>query len=92
MAFFIARVELYGATVEVYEKLNSALQAVGFNRTITGADGKKFALPTGTYSGNLDASSGQANEIIKGIAAQLHPKMWVLVAETTGWNGYLAQV
>ena len=91
MAFYIARVELYGATSQTYDKLNEALAAVGFARVIVGADGRKFHLPSGTFSGALDVNVAQANEMIKGIARQLNPKMWVLVAETVSWNGFLAE-
>jgi hypothetical protein len=49
MANYLARVELYLASPEDYERLHLSMHKRGYVRKITGEDGVIYQLPTGTY-------------------------------------------
>jgi hypothetical protein len=49
MPRFVTRVELHDADYNDYEALHSAMEAEGFERTITSGDDVTYHLPTAEY-------------------------------------------
>jgi hypothetical protein len=61
---YIARVELHAATNEDYETLHARMQQRRYERTIIGADGVTYQLPTGTYIATINEGSPQATGLV----------------------------
>ena len=49
MTDFLTRVELHDATAADYEKLDQAMAAANFSKTIQSSRGMVYAMPTATY-------------------------------------------
>lgn len=76
MAMFVARVELHGANAETYQRLHEAMQAIGFNRTITGDNGGRYLLPTGEYHHPAsDMSTAGMEERVYQVALRHQPAL-----------------
>jgi hypothetical protein len=94
MPQFTTRVELLRATGEDYARLHSAMEQYGFSRTIKGADGNTYVLPTAEYErsgGSL--TSDQIHNDAWRAAASVSQRFSILITESAGitWSG-LAQV
>jgi hypothetical protein len=90
MAQFTTRVELHRATGEDYARLHSAMEECGFSRTIKGADGNTYLLPSAEYErsgGNL--TSDQIHNDAWRAAASVSQRFSILITEATGitWSG-----
>jgi hypothetical protein len=90
MAQFTTRVELHRATGEDYARLHSAMEQCGFSRTIQGADGNTYLLPTAEYerSGG-DLTSDQIHNDAWRAAASVSQRFSILITEAVGitWSG-----
>ena len=81
MAQFITRVELQGSPSEQdYERLHSAMQAVGFGRAIKGDDGKAYKLPTATYVSIGDFTASTVRDLASAAAKNTGLRYLVLTA------------
>jgi hypothetical protein len=94
MAQFTTRVELHRATGDDYARLHSAMEQCGFSRSIQGADGNTYLLPTAEYerSGG-DLTSDQIHNDAWRAAASVSQRFSILITEAVGitWSG-LAQL
>lgn len=89
MARVVVRVELHGASTEQqYERLHEQMASAGFGRTITGADGNQYWLPTATYSSERFASEATARDAAWNAAAGIVGK-YAVIATCGGsaWRG-----
>jgi hypothetical protein len=94
MAQFIIRVELQRATGEDYGRLNSAMEQCGFSRTIRGADGNTYVLPTGEFErGGEDLTGDQVHSDAWRNVASVSQRFSILITEAARitWSG-LTQV
>lgn len=74
MAKYLARVELFGASSEDYERLHANMDAIGIEREISFGDGTTRRMPTGTYFGSSNLPDNEAvRERIKLFANSLSP-------------------
>jgi hypothetical protein len=90
MATFITRVELYGkASWEHYEKLHAEMERLGFTRTINGADGTVYDLPSAMYYRKANATKSTVLNDARAAANSIWTDNGVIVSETTGniWMG-----
>jgi hypothetical protein len=89
MARFITRVELHNADYDDYETLHSAMEAEGFERTITSDDGVTYHLPTAEYYREADLTRQEVLDSAKRAAAKTQRKFGAIVVESNGitWNG-----
>jgi hypothetical protein len=88
MPKFTVRVELHYADDDDYERLHSAMERVGFSRTITGSDGTEYSLPTAEY--NTDGTDADAVlDLAKRAADSTGKRFAVLVTESQRrrWSG-----
>lgn len=91
MAQFITRVELHGAIHGdgSYDILHSEMEANGFKRTITAADGKVYQMLTAEYeiSGNYTADSIiQSAKDAAELTGKLHSVFVSELYKATWWN------
>ncbi|HWY52039.1 MAG TPA: hypothetical protein VNW72_11210 [Chthoniobacterales bacterium] len=93
MALYLTRVELHGASYGDYETLHDAMEAEGFERTITGNDGKTYQLPTAEYYRQTNLNRAAVRESAERAADKTKKSYGVIVAEAVGmtWTG-LAEV
>lgn len=91
MPSYMVRVELKNANGEDYNELHEKLGALGLARSVIGNDGASYEMPTGTYYGKSDLSTGSLRERVStlsnphsrpGVAA-------VFVAEVSDWAFWL---
>ena len=89
MARFITRVELHNADYDDYETLHSAMEAEGFERTITSDDGVTYHLPTAEYYREADLTRQEVLDSAKHAAAKTQRKFGAIVVESKGitWSG-----
>jgi hypothetical protein len=90
MAQFTTRVELHRATGEDYARLHSAMEQSGFSRTIQGADGNTYVLPTGEYERSGEAlTSDQVHSDAWRAAASVSQRFSILITAANGvtWSG-----
>jgi nucleoside-diphosphate-sugar epimerase len=79
MPNFITRVELHYGTATDYETLHAGMAARNFHRTIAGADGKTYALPTATYLSFGDGLTAvTVREFAREAAAATGKTYWIL--------------
>ncbi|WP_247394592.1 hypothetical protein [Ralstonia pseudosolanacearum] len=86
MAGFTTRVELHAAKAEDYEKLHEAMEAEGFERTITSDDGVTYDLPTAEYVYSGDVTRKEVLTKAKAAAAKTGKKYGALVTQSKGWT------
>ena len=94
MAQFIIRVELQRATGEDYSRLHSAMDQSGFSRTIRGADGNTYVLPTGEFErAGEDLTGDQVHSDAWRTVASVSQRFSILITEAARitWSG-LTQV
>jgi hypothetical protein len=94
MAQFIVRVELQRATGEDYSRLHAAMEQCGFSRTIRGADGNTYVLPTAEYErAGEDLTGDQTHNDAWRATASVSQRFSILITEATRitWSG-LTQV
>jgi hypothetical protein len=87
---YIARVELHTASYDDYEQLHVSMANRGYDRTITGGDGRTYQLPTGTYvARDVNATLQTAQDAAKAAAGETGRKYWVIVAnwDQAQWAG-----
>jgi hypothetical protein len=89
LATFTTRVELHRADDEDYETLHTAIEQRGFSRSITGADGVAYHLPTAEYSYIGSMTRNEVLTLAKEAAGETNRKHGVLVTESNGraWQG-----
>lgn len=88
MAYFVVRIELHGASAADYNNLHTYMAAAGFSRTISGADGKRYELPSGMYSADLIANLTTVRDNADAAAAKTGKTRWVLATEgPSAWKG-----
>ena len=76
MARFITRVELHDADYDDYETLHTAMEAEGFERTITSDDEITYHLPTAEYYREADLTRQEVLTAAKRAAAKTLRKVW----------------
>jgi hypothetical protein len=94
MAQFTVRVELHRAIAEDFLRLHSAMEQSGFSRTIKGADGNTYLLPTAEYERNGENLTGeQVHNDAWRAAASVSARFSLLITEASAitWSG-LTQV
>ena len=83
MAHFTVRIELREATPEDQQRLDVAMEAAGYKRTVTDDTGLVFQLPTSEYdivaNGNVSQVLSHAERIAASVKAQPQPQ--VLITE-----------
>jgi hypothetical protein len=86
---YTVRVELHDASWDDYETLHAAMQNVGFSRTITSADGKKYQLPTAEYDARASQDATQVRQIGSNAAKATGRRFSVLVSASSqrAWLG-----
>ena len=90
MAEYFARVELFGADAERYEKLHEKMEGIGFLRTVAYSDGEMKELPTGSYAGIKNDSIGIIRDQISNVADALSTQnASVFVCRMDDWASYL---
>jgi len=89
MARFITRVELHDADYDDYETLHTAMEAEGFERTITSDDEITYHLPTAEYYREADLTRQEVLTAAKRAAAKTQRKFGAIVGESNGvtWSG-----
>jgi hypothetical protein len=90
MAQFTTRVELHRGNEEDYARLHSAMEQCGFSRTIRGADGNTYTLPTGEYERSGENLTGeQIHHDAWRAAASVSQRFSVLITEASKitWSG-----
>jgi hypothetical protein len=94
MPQFTTRVELHRGNGEDYGRLHSAMEQCGFSRTIKGADGNTYALPTAEYERSGPELTGeQVHHDAWRAAASVSQRFSILITEASKitWSG-LTQV
>jgi hypothetical protein len=81
MSSFITRVELQNASAEDYERLHAEMEARGFKRTITGGNGKRYKLPTATYSCSFDGTASKVSDKARNAADATGRRNWIITTE-----------
>ncbi|CAI1819527.1 Uncharacterised protein [Serratia fonticola] len=90
MANYFARVEVFDCSREEYEKLHDAMEAIGFNKTITGDSGSAKALPDGTYVGSSSDDVTTVKDLIKKTAKPFSSKgPAIFVCRYDDWAAFL---
>ncbi|CRM38469.1 MULTISPECIES: type V toxin-antitoxin system endoribonuclease antitoxin GhoS [Pseudomonas] len=88
MANFTVRVELHGADESDYETLYEHMKAKGFTKTITGGDGKVYALPPAEYNLVKEITRDKVRDLAVTAAKATKKSAGVLVTEgTRSWSG-----
>jgi hypothetical protein len=89
MSDYMTRVELHNANWSDYEKLHTYMGRLGFDRTITSGQGKKYQLPQAEYylSGSA-LSQSEVLERAKSAAAQTQLEFEVIVTTSNGCTWY----
>lgn len=88
MANFTVRVELHGADESDYETLYEHMKAKGFAKTISGADGKVYALPPAEYNLVKEITRDQARDLAAAAAKVTKRNAGILVTEgIRSWSG-----
>ncbi len=83
MARYITRVELHQATSADYDTLHLQMIARRFQRTIPGADGRNYQLPSATYYSFGELTANQVGSLAKTAANLTGRQSWVLTLEYT---------
>ena len=83
MSNYLVRVELHHHATGDYDTLHAAMLAAGFQRTITGADGTVYHLPTAEYYCTSDLKYDRVLKIAQEAAQKTRKSFGVLVAETS---------
>lgn len=94
MAYYMARVELFGASPDDYERLHANMDAIGIERDISFGDGTMRRMPIGTYFGSSSLPDNEAvRERIKLFANSLSPDkpaaIFVCEARDGGYSAFL---
>ena len=84
MLSYTTRIVLYDANRDDYERLHQYMEAVGFARTITSEDGKKYQLPDAEYDFSGKEKRDEVLIKAKVAAAATTKKYSVLVTESAG--------
>jgi hypothetical protein len=89
MARFITRVELHDADYDDYETLHSAMEAEGFERTITSGDDVTYHLPTAEYYCEAVLTRHDVLAAARRAAAKTQRKFGAIVTQANGitWFG-----
>jgi hypothetical protein len=92
MANFLVRVVLLGVTDndDAYAELDNLLLHYDFTRSILGAEGHEYALPSGTYDGESTMEADELRvELADAIEDSLEARFSILVVErtTASWAG-----
>ncbi|VWC81131.1 hypothetical protein BCO18175_02732 [Burkholderia contaminans] len=88
MARFIVRVELYNATSEDYENLNTHMADFGLGRKIQNANHVLYDLPSAEFYGESAATREDILDDAKAAAAKVKPSFAVLVTESVASAWY----
>lgn len=85
----MTRIELHDASYDEYQVLHRAMEAEGFERTITSDDGVTYHLPTAEYYRTVELTRQQVLEAAKRAAAKTGKRFGAIVTESRGstWNG-----
>jgi hypothetical protein len=85
----VVRVELHAVNSEaLYERLHAEMANVGFSRTINSGDGKRYALPTGTYRSDTYYDESAARDAAARAAESVAPSFGVIAtAGKSAWQG-----
>jgi hypothetical protein len=91
MSQYLVRVELFGADGENYEILHEKMKLLGFSRTVTFTDGKKYALPIGTYFGSNPSNATQVRDAVRNAANPQSPHKGasVFICQSADWSAWL---
>jgi hypothetical protein len=84
MARFITRVELHAADDDDYEKLHSAMEMEGFERTITSDEGVIYHLPTAEYYREIALTRQDVLDAAKRAATKNRKNFGAIVTESNG--------
>jgi hypothetical protein len=89
MPKFITRVELHDADYDDYEALYSAMEAEGFERTITSSDDITYHLPTAEYYCEAPLTRHDVLAAAKRAASKTERKFAAVVTQSNGitWSG-----
>jgi hypothetical protein len=89
MPRFITRVELHDADYDDYEVLHSAMEAEGFDRTITSSDDTTYHLPSAEYYCETPLTRREVLAAAKRAAAKTERKFGAVVTQSNGitWCG-----
>lgn len=92
MPDFLVRITLHGTpdTDDAYDALDTLLLHYDFTRSILGAEGHEFALPSGTYDGESTMEADELRvELAEAIEDELEARFSILVVErtTASWTG-----
>lgn len=93
MAKILARVELHGASDASYNELHSLMSNIGFSKTITTDDGRRWELPSGTYVTQSNMPLIDIRENVSLIANSLSTSVasvWVCNYDDSAWILYPA--
>lgn len=86
MADFTVRIELRGASWEIYNELHEKMAAIGFYRKIIGDDRVTYQLPDGEYVGLSNKSVFDLRQQVYSIARTLNIDPHVFVTQSMGWS------
>lgn len=89
---YIIRIELASNLMTDFNVLHQAMEARGFQRTITGSDGKDYYLPRATYFISSSSDKSQVLASSKQVVAQTGKTGEILVVEykSCTWSGLKA--
>lgn len=89
MPNFLTRIELRDAADADYTALNTAMETLGFVRTIRADDTRTHQLPTGNYLGSGDGTTRQVRDLATQAAAETGKAFGILVVECdkAAWIG-----
>lgn len=95
MAQYMARVELFGANSEDYEKLHARMDAMGIEREVEYEGNVTYEMPTGTYFGSSSLHVEAVRDKIRGFANPLSPDkdaaIFVVQVKDGQWSAFLYQ-
>lgn len=85
----MTRIELHDADSDDYEILHAAMEAEGFERTITSYDGVTYHLPTAEYYRETNLTRQEVLDAAKHAATETDRKFGAVVTESNGitWSG-----
>jgi hypothetical protein len=84
MATYMTRVELHDAAEEDYEILHAAMEAEGFERTITGASGTMYHLPPAEYRRKTELVLSDVLASAKRAATKTKKSFGAVVTQSAG--------
>ena len=93
MAYYMVRVELFGASSDDYERLHANMDAMGIEREVTFNDGTRCEMPSGSYYGSSHLDLQVVRDKIRAFANPLSPQksaaVFVCEAKENQWSAFL---